>query len=118
MAHNPSHMLAGWYYDPLHGGCLREIRRNHGTHTFTILGVYGDDEAPRTHQPWTARVFATDVDRDVWQLRVDFGGKPGKQPRYLSAIFRDRKIEWEDGNTWIQLYTCFFKRGISKGNAV
>ena len=38
-------------------------------------------------------------------LRVDFAGKPGKKPRFMTAVYADRRLRWvEDGNVWHRLY--------------
>ena len=63
-------MIQGWYYDPLHGHCMRRIRRT-STHRYRITGVYGDDE-PNTGGTWYA-------------LEVDVVGKPTKGDRLMTA---------------------------------
>ena len=68
-------MIHGWYYDPLHGHCLRRVDRV-GPDLYRIVGVYGDDE-PNTHAPLTAWMRATETSPDgSVRLDVDFSGKP------------------------------------------
>ena len=97
--------MEGLYYDPLHGHCLRAIRRT-GLETYRIVGVYGDDECPYTHLPWTAEMRLLHRAEGGEVFRVDFRGKPLKANRYMTAVFRARSLHWiEDGNVWRQLYT-------------
>lgn len=94
--------MEGWYYDPKHGGCLRRVVCSGSR--FTILGVYGSDESPRTHQSWTADV--TVVGRgpgDLVKLVVNFTGKVKRKKMHL-ATYVARTIRWDDGNVWLQLY--------------
>ena len=71
--------------------------------------VIDSDEA-RTHEPWTAVATerAEDGNGETGHkgrgFVVDFSGKPGKQPRYLTCVYVDRTLRWEDGNVWVQLY--------------
>ena len=100
--------MHGLYYDPLHGHCLRKIERM-SPDEYRIVGVYGDDEKPHTHNMWTAtmRVIERTGEgkREVIRLRVDFAGKPIKKNRFMTAVYRDRRIKWvEDGNEWRQLF--------------
>lgn len=92
--------LDGWYYDPLHGHCLRRIERAPTASTYRIYGVFGADERPRTGAPWVAIAVVQAPNR----LLVDFAGKPGKRPRFLRATVGRRRIDWEDGNVWHKLY--------------
>ena len=93
-------MLSGFYFDPLHGGCLRRIRRS-GPSTYQIVGVYGDDEGPMTHRRWTAVIH----EGPDALLHVDFHGKPTKKTRHMTATFVDgHRLVWSDGNTWHRLY--------------
>jgi hypothetical protein len=99
--------MIGYYYDPLHGNCLRRITHV-GKHVYKIDGVYGDDENTTTAQTgdhWFAHIVATPKDDDTLSLRVDFCGKPIKSNRFMMAEWKDRRIYWDDGNVWIQLYT-------------
>lgn len=96
------HMLQGWYYDPLHGNCLRRIRRT-SARRYRITGVYGDDE-PNTGGAWYALVSATPDGDDEYALEVDFVGKPIKRNRFMTARWSERQIFWDDGNVWKMLY--------------
>ena len=84
--------MDGFWYDPLHGGCLRRIRDG------KILGVYGNDERT-TGAPW----FATYA-RIGSSVAVDFAGKPGKIPQKMTATLDGRSLRWSDGNVWKRLY--------------
>ena len=96
-------MLQGWYHDPLHGHCLRRIRRL-SSDRYRITGVYGDDE-PHTGQTWYAIVSVTSVTGDGDRLlQVDFSGKPTKTDRFMTARWSKRRIHWSDGNVWTMLY--------------
>ena len=97
--------MQGLYYDPLHGRCLRSVRRV-SSRAYEVVGVYGSDEDPHTHRPWTAVMTALDGDdEEGTRLRVDFAGKPLKKNRFMTAVYRRREIHWDDGNVWLQLYT-------------
>ena len=89
--------MEGLYYDPKHGGCLRRLRHS-SAQTYTIDGVYGNDE-PLTNGYWYAIVTAG----RRGALQVDFEGKL-KRRRHYCATYRARRIEWDDGNVWVQLY--------------
>lgn len=94
--------MQGWYYDPLHGHCLRRVRRV-SPDVYEITGVYGNDE-PHTHRSWTASMTVLEHGKST-RLQVDFAGKPIKKNRFMTAVYKDRKIHWkEDGNVWHQLY--------------
>ena len=97
-------MIAGHYYDPRHGRCLRRVTCTSPT-TYTIYGVYGRDEVPHTHRLWTATMTAVRTDpRGNTHLTVDFSGKPIKCERHMTAVYRRRELVWSDGNVWHQLY--------------
>ena len=95
--------LLGYYVDPKHGTCLRRIRCVNGK--IKIDGVYGDDE-PTTNEYWYALINIKSICDKYYLLDVDFGGKPTKKKRILTAKFFPGKrcIKWEDGNTWKKLY--------------
>lgn len=96
--------MQGYYYDPLHGGCLRLVTQTSSS-SYLIRGVYGSDET-HTHEPWTAvaREHGTHGEHGR-RFLVDFAGKPCKRPRYLTCVYVDRTLRWEeDGNVWVQLY--------------
>ena len=95
-------MIQGWYYDPLHGHCLRRIRRISPC-KYRITGVYGDDE-PHTGGTWYAIITATPKGADEYALQVDFVGKPIKSNRFMTARWSKRQILWDDGNVWKLLY--------------
>lgn len=97
--------MHGLYFDPLHGNCLRKVERISGD-LYRIVGVYGDDEQPHTHQVWTATMRVQERTGDEIRLRVDFAGKPIKKNRFMTAVYSKRRIRWvEDGNEWKQLYS-------------
>ena len=95
--------LEGYYFDPLHGGCMRRIHPISDTE-FLIEGVYGIDE-PETGGLWFAegKLLSHTSDAD-WDIHVDFRrGKPHKKyDTVMIAKFvrGDRCIVWEDGNEW------------------
>ena len=95
-------------YDPLHGGCLRVIRRTSPT-AYCIHGVYGDDEPPHARGAyWSATLEVRERGAREWRLLVDFAGKPGKVPRQMTAAYvpAERCIRWSDGNVWRVLYVA------------
>lgn len=112
-------MLAGFYYDPWHGGCLRRIIKVNED-TYRILGVYGNDESTKvskkleydpepssmTNKFWNATLVVTEKKEDVYKLNVDFSQKKGKQRFTYNAMYvvKERVIKWDDSNTWKQLY--------------
>ena len=93
--------VVGWYYDPKHGHCLRQIKPD-----LTIVGVYGLDE-PNTGQTWEANMTRVEEHKKSHKLRfdVDFEGKPGKVPRVMRAVYDDqtRMLKWSDDNVWFKL---------------
>jgi hypothetical protein len=103
--------LAGAYYDPKHGGCLRTIRHVEDN-MWTIEGSYGDDEEAEPGTPWRARLYKMMVYREDRHeeeskfLTVDFLGKKTSHSRVYHALWCPlaREIHWEDGNVWKQLY--------------
>lgn len=96
--------MQGWYHDPLHGHCLRRVRRI-SPDVYEVIGVYGNDEAPSTHRAWTARMTVLQRSGDTIRLTVDFAGKPTKKNRCMTALYKNRCIHWiEDGNVWHQLF--------------
>ena len=95
-----SNDIAGQYSDPNHPGCARTIIT-----TGRTTEVYGADAAG-------GEGIACDGTTDVaWgplngtlvivKITVDFSPKGG--PSDLSGIFKDGAINWEDGNSWLQL---------------
>ena len=97
--------MHGFYFDPHHGNCLRKVARI-GPDVYRITGVYGDDERPLTHRPWTAVMRVVERRGEGRRLRVDFAGKPIKRDRFMTAVYRERRLRWvEDGHEWLQLYS-------------
>ncbi len=113
-------MIAGFYFDPWHGGCMRRIAKTKVKNRYKIYGVYGNDEHIRvpknveynfeasdmTHKYWYATLEVCDERNDFYYLKVFFGGKPGKKRLHYDAIYdkRKRSITWDDTNTWKQMY--------------
>ena len=96
-------MMQGWYFDPNHGGCLRRVEKI--AHGFRIHGVYGDDEMPLTHRPWSA--VATKHPTKQHTYLVDFAGKHLLAHKRVYEARWDgkrRRLSWEDGNTWFHMF--------------
>lgn len=89
-----------FFYDPKHGNCLRTISKI-DKDLYIINGAYGSDEGKKGH--WAA--IAKKTNNKKWNLEVNFLYKKiiKHKPIYL-ANWKNRKINWEDGNTWLQLY--------------
>ena len=112
-------MVAGVYFDPWHGGCLRRIVHIDAD-TYGIHGVYGRDaglpepegvEYDPEPSAWTNRYwFATcrivSTEKNQSELHVDFTAKPNKKRKHYTATHDadERVIKWDDGNRWKQLY--------------
>lgn len=112
-------MVAGFYFDPRHGGCLRRIVKV-GADAYKIYGVYGSDEGVQvarnveydpepselTHNFWHASLRVQKKTEHLQHLAVDFTGKAGKKRLQYTAIYdaKKRTIDWDDTNTWKQLY--------------
>lgn len=98
-------MIEGYYYDPKHGNCLRLVKRS-SSGTYEISGVYGNDEPPFTHGPWTATMMIISAPvRGPTTLQVHFGGKRKTHNKTMTVEYRNRKLLWkEDGNVWHKLY--------------
>ena len=112
-------MLAGFYYDPWHGGCLRRILKV-SENTYKILGVYGNDDSTRvskkleydpepasmTNKFWHAKLVIVEKNDNSYQLCVDFSEKEGKKRFRYKAIYimKERVIKWDDTNVWKQMY--------------
>ena len=106
--------LEGFYFDPLHGGCLRHIvvdsRREENTDQcyYTVWGVYGSDEVSKG-KFWTAKIVLEKRVRFLGyqKMYVDFAGKEeithGRQYR-AKWWPRERRIKWQDGNTWKKMF--------------
>ena len=95
------------FFDPLHGGCLRVIKRI-SVDAYKIYGVYGDDEKPDpAGNAWWATMYVLERVGDVVKFRVDFShGKPRKRDKELSAEYHPKRrcIRWEDGNKWREMF--------------
>ena len=112
-------MVAGFYFDPWHGGCLRRIVKV-GERDYKIHGVYGNDDTVRrprhveyhsesskmTHKYWYATLRVHETKNNVLHLKVHFGGKPDKPRVEYDATYdpRLRIIQWDDTNVWQQVY--------------
>lgn len=98
-------MKSLYYYDPKHGGCLRVMTKDSGD-TYKIKGMYGDDESEKGY--WSA--ITTPIEPIVkngkkYDMIVDFSGKKEiTHAKKLYARTKGRRIYWEDGNIWKQLY--------------
>jgi len=89
-----------YFYDPKHGGCLRIIRKV-DKNLWVINGAYGNDEKQKGH--WVA--FAKKIKDKNYNLEVDFSHKKVNHAQIYKALWKNRKIHWQDGNTWIQMYS-------------
>jgi hypothetical protein len=95
-----------YFYDPKHGNCLRTITKV-DKNTYIINGAYGSDEGGKGH--WAALATKEPKEKKYknmsYNLIVDFKYKKKitHVPKY-HALWKGRKIHWEDGNTWLQLY--------------
>lgn len=93
------------FYDPNHGGCLRTMRKIDNNY-YVINGAYGSDEGGKGY--WVA--FATksitkNYKNFKYNLVVDFANKKKITHKVkYHAHWIGRKIHWEDGNTWLELY--------------
>lgn len=94
-----------YYFDPKHGGCLRILSKTDND-SYIINGAYGSDEKKKGY--WTATAKKSkpfEYEGEKYNLVVDFSMKTDKKhdDKYY-ARKRGRKIHWQDGNTWQQLY--------------
>lgn len=111
-------MIAGFYFDPWHGGCLRRIVHLRG-YTYRIYGVYGNERKTQvllrdydpepsfmTDRPWDATLHVLKKQGHFYHLSVNFTGKRGKKRVLYSARYdaERRVIEWDDTNMWRQMY--------------
>ena len=101
--------IAGAYYDPKHGACLRTISYVKDN-IWLIQGYYGDDELEAPGTPWQAHVYQMIVhDQPAYSnfLTVDFFEKKTNHSRLYNALWCPsvREIHWEDGNVWKRLYS-------------
>ena len=93
-----------YYYDPNYGGCLRNMKKITND-MYIINGVYGEDEGRQGHWAAIATEGAYTYNNKKYNLKVDFSMKYKKnhEPIYY-ALKKERKIEWQDGNEWKQMY--------------
>ena len=86
-----------YFYDPKHGGCLRQMRKI-APNFYIINGAYGSDEGKTGYWAATAKKKGN-------ELTVDFTMKKKlKHKPIYKAIWKNREIHWEDGNIWKELY--------------
>ena len=94
-----------YFYDPNHGNCLR-IMYKIDKNIYTIHGGYGSDEGKDGH--WTAILTKTPVfhkNNKKFNCTIDFSMKKIRtHEKIYNAYWSNRKIKWQDGNTWLQLY--------------
>jgi hypothetical protein len=93
-----------YYYDPNYGGCLRNMKKITND-MYIINGVYGEDEGRQGHWAAIATEGAYIYNNKKYNLKVDFSMKYKKnhEPIYY-GLKKERKIEWQDGNEWKQMY--------------
>ena len=93
-----------YFFDPNHGGCLR-IMNKINDDTYIINGAYGSDEGKKGYWASTAKEGNYNYKGIKYNLKVDFSMKDKKiHGNTYYALFSKRKIKWQDGNTWIQMY--------------
>jgi hypothetical protein len=94
-----------YFYDPNHGNCLRIVNKV-DKNVYIINGAYGNDEGKSGY--WAAMAEKKKIFKykgQKYNLEVNFFMKKKithKQVYY--AYMANRKIKWQDGNTWLQLY--------------
>lgn len=94
------------YYDPKHGHCLRTMNMI-DSNKYIINGAYGSDEGKKGY--WAAiaekkKLFYHDGRKYNLEVNFSFKHKIKHQQIYY-AYMANRKIKWQDGNTWLQLYS-------------
>lgn len=94
-----------FYYDPNHGNCLRTMNKV-DTKTFVINGAYGADEGKKGYWAAVAEKKRPFVYKgQTYNLEVNFSFKNKLNHKQIYyAYMVHRKILWQDGNTWLQLY--------------
>ena len=93
-----------YFFDPNHGGCLR-IMNKINEDTYIINGAYGVDEGKKGYWAATAKEGNYNYKGRKYNFKVDFSMKEKKvHGNIYYALFNKRKIQWQDGNTWIQMY--------------
>jgi|TARA_B100001175_G_scaffold93644_1_gene79199 hypothetical protein len=94
-----------YYFDPNHGGCLRIVNKI-SKDSYIINGAYGSDEEKKGY--WAATAKKTklfDYKDKKYNFIVDFSMKSEKiHKNVYYARMIGRKIHWQDGNTWQQMY--------------
>ena len=96
-----------YYYDPKHGWCLRMVTRVDKT-TSMIKGAYGDDEELKGF--WFAKIEHLSENKEIdgkqYNMIVDFEMKKelAHKRKLYAYMGSNRKIRWEDGNVWLQMY--------------
>ena len=94
-----------YFYDPNHGNCLRIVNKV-DKDTYIINGAYGSDEGKKGY--WAAitkKIKKTYYNGKKYNLKVDFSMKKKiNHQQIYYAYMAHRKIKWQDGNTWLQLY--------------
>ncbi len=94
-----------YFYDPNHGNCLR-IMHKINKDTYIINGGYGKNEGKKGH--WAAILTKKNnftKYNKKFNCIIDFSLKDKKIHKNIYyAYWSNRKIKWQDGNTWIQLY--------------
>jgi len=94
-----------YFYDSNHGDCLR-IMYKIAKDKYIINGGYGKDEGKKGH--WAAiltkkKVFSKNGKE--FNCIIDFSMKEKKTHDHIYyANWNKRKIKWQDGNEWLQLY--------------
>ena len=90
--------ISGLYFDPKHGGCLRNITHV-GKGTFKIHGVYGNDEG-ECHEglAWNA-----DLTSFGDTFRADFTSKECRSKDAYEVVYENGVLRWDDGNTWTRV---------------
>ena len=94
-----------YFYDKNHGNCLRilyKINKNE----YTIIGGYGSDEGKKGN--WSAKLIKKEnfiKNGQKFNAIIDFNPKSKKtHGNIYHAYWSNRKIHWQDGNTWLELY--------------
>ena len=95
-----------FYFDKNHGGCLRMVTKL-DKNLSVVKGAYGSDEKSKGY--WFADMHhlkeSKTIDNKSYNLIVDFKLKKDlKHKQKLYANMKGRKIYWEDGNVWLQMY--------------
>ena len=94
-----------FFFDPNHGNCLRTMNLI-DKHKYIINGAYGADEGKKGH--WAAiaekkKPFYHNGSK--YNLEVNFSLKHKITHKQIYfAYMANRKIKWQDGNTWLQMY--------------